>query len=99
MDAMVMKTTTAPAQHDPLADFDGHVPDRSKLDAELRIVDEAEFLTRLEPRTVEPVSTGRWESRNRHRPGEPTEHGMRMKLLDLQREQRAERAAGIRRRP
>ena len=78
---------------DSLADFDGHVPDRSKLDAELRIVDEAEFLTRLEPRTVE------WKTTNRHRPGEPTEHGIRMQLLDRQREQRAERAAGVRRRP
>ena len=84
---------------DPLADFDGHVPDRSKLDAELRIVNKAEFLTRLEPRIVEPAAPGEWETKNRHRPGEPTEHGIRMKLLDRQREQRAERAAGVRRRP
>ena len=83
----------------PLADFDGHVPDRSKLDVELVIVDKAEFLTRLEPRTVEPAGPGTWEATNRHRPGEPTEHGVRMKLLDRQREQRAETAAGVRRRP
>ena len=43
---------------DPLADFDGHVPDRSKLDAELRIVNKAEFLIRLEPRAVAPAARG-----------------------------------------
>ena len=51
------------------------------------MVDYAEFLTRLKPRTGGKA--------RRIRPGEATEHGTRMKLLDLERERRAERAAGI----
>ena len=83
----------------PLADFPGHVPDRSGLDADVRVVNSAEFLTRLEPRIVERTGAGHWESTTRHRPGEPTEHGVRMKLLDLERERETERRAGIERLP
>ena len=39
---------------DPLLrDFPGHVPNRSGIDADFRLVNVAEFLSRLEPRTVE----------------------------------------------
>ena len=96
---MATNNPPTPDNHDPLAEFDGYVPDHSGLDADIRIVDRAEFLTRLEPRTVKRVAPGQWEGANRPRPGEPTEHGLRMKLLDRQRERREERAAGVRRRP
>ena len=94
------QTGTAPwPRTNPLAGFDGYVPDPASLDAEIRIVDRAEFLTRLEPRTGRQVAPGQWKGANRRRPGEPTEHGLRMKLLDRQGEQREERAAGVRRHP
>ena len=83
----------------PLGNFPGHVPDRSGLDADIRVMNYAEFLTRLEPRIVERTRTGHWESTTRRRPGEPTEHGIRMKLLDLERERERERLAGIERLP
>ena len=82
-----------------LGDFAGHVPDRSRLNAKFRVVNYGEFLTRLEPRTVQRTEPGQWESTLLHRPGEPTEHGIRMKLLDLEREQETEKHAGIGRVP
>ena len=82
-----------------LDDFVGHVPDRSRLNAKLRVVNYGEFLTRLEPRIVQRTGPGQWESAILHRTGEPTEHGIRMKLLDLEREQETERRAGIGRVP
>ena len=90
---MLRKKPSVAPMDDPLSDFDGHVADRSKLDAEVRVVDEAEFLTSLEPRTAA------WQERARRRSGEPTEQGIRMKRLDRRREEQAERAAGVRRRP
>ena len=82
-----------------LRDFPGHVPDRSAIDADFRLVNVAEFLTRLEPRMVERTGPGQWASTRRRRPGEPTEHGLRMRLLDLARERKEEEQAGIRRTP
>ena len=86
---------SARAESDPLADFDGHVPKRCQPGAEIRIIDEAEFLTGLEPRTVGPAGPGTWASHDRRRPGEPTEHEMRMRLLDQAREARQEHAARV----
>ena len=65
---------------DPLLrDFPRHVPNRSGIDADFRLVNVAEFLSRLEPRTV-----------GKYRPGELTKHGLRMRLLDLAREREQE---------
>ena len=83
--------------NDPLANFPGHVPDRSRFEGTYIRKDFAEFLTRLEPRVVEQTGTGRWESTTRSRPGEATEHGTRMKLLERERERLAETEAGIQR--
>ena len=91
--------STPSPQDDPYIGFDGHVPKRCKPGVDIRIVDEAEFLTRVEPRTVKPTGAGTWASAERYRPGEPTEHEMRMRLLDQAREARQERAAGVRRWP
>ena len=88
-----------PPQDDPYAGFDGHVPKRCKPGVEIRIVDRAEFLTRVEPRTLERAGPATWASQDRYRPGELTEHEMRMRLLDQAREARQERAAGVRREP
>ena len=89
------KESAPSPQDDPYADFDGHVPKRCKPGVETRIVDEAEFLTRVEPGTLERAGPGTWTSHDRYRPGEPTEHEMRMRLLDQAREARQERAAGV----
>ena len=82
---------------DRLADFDGYVPDRSNADVDYTVENYAEFLTRYEPRVVRQTGPGRWESTEQTRPGELTEHGFRMRLLDRDRERRDEKAAGIRR--
>lgn len=89
------KESAIPTQDDPYAGFDGHIPKRRKPGVEIRIVDRAEFLTRLEPRTVGRTGPGTWASHGRYRPGEPTEHEMRMRLLEQAREARQERAAGV----
>lgn len=93
------KESAPSPQDDPYAGFDGHVPKRCKPGVEIRIVDRAEFLTRLEPRNVKRTGPGTWASQDGYRPGEPTEHEMRMRLLDQAREARQERAAGVRRWP
>ena len=94
-------TKDKPTNHtDPLLrDFPGHVPNRSRTDADFRLVNVAEFLSRLEPRTVQRTGPGQWASTRRYRPGEPTKHGLRMRLLDLAREREHEQRAGIKRTP
>ena len=72
---------------DRLADFGGYVPDRSKADVDYTGENYAEFLVRYEPKGP----------RKPLRPGELTEHGFRMRLLDRERERREEQAAGKRR--
>ena len=65
----------------PLDDFPGHVPQRAGNGIEYEIVDIAEFITR---RDREDAPTPE--------PGEVTEHGLRLRLLELEREQREEQA-------
>lgn len=89
----------APPRGGRLADFDGYVPDRSNADVDYTVENYAEFLTWPEPRVVRRTGPGRWESTERTRPGELTQHGFRMRLLDRERERREEEAAGIGRNP
>ena len=88
---------TTPECGDRLADFDGYIPHRSGLGIYYTVESCAELLTRCEPRLVDWTGLGRRGSTERTCPGELTEHGLRMRLLDRQRERREELAAGVRR--
>ena len=83
---------------DPLHGFDGHVPDRSDPNIQYVVKPYAEFLTRFEPRVAKRTGPGRWETSRRRSPTDPTPHGIRLRLLQLTDERRAEHDAGVRRR-
>ena len=91
------KMTAVPA--DGLTDFPGHVPDRSEIDGEVTLVDVGEFLSTLEPRTVQRTGPGEWKSTRRTRAGEPTSQQQLTRLLDEADEQEREKRAGIKRTP
>ena len=92
---IMIKPDEEPA--DPLADFPGHVPDRTNFEGDYVQENYGEFLTRLEPRIVRKTGPGQWESANTRAPGEATAHGVRMKLLERARDREEEKKAGVHR--
>ena len=77
------------ARQHPPPDFPGHVPDRSDPNVDYVIEPFAEFLTRREPRIVKQAGPGHWESDPLPPRRHPTPHGMRLRLLMLERERNA----------